>query len=111
MTAPDLKLANNSVCPRCGAGLRCAMVRREGPPQASTAPLGGSVLHAVNSVGANMPSGDAECWCVQFPRVMPVPSVQTRPVQPDNSAASCFCPACLKQITDERQNAISAADD
>ena len=87
------------------------MVRREGPPQASTAPLGGSVLHEVNSVGANTPSGDAGCWCIQLPRVMLVPPPPANAGQPDNNAASCFCPACLKQITDERQNAISAADD
>jgi hypothetical protein len=29
-----------------------AMVRRAGPPQASTAPSGGSALHEVKSVGA-----------------------------------------------------------
>lgn len=64
-------LANTSVCPRCGAGLRCGMV-----------------------------AGDAECWCVQLPHIMPVPSERTP--QPEGSALSCFCPACLKQITDER---------
>lgn len=64
-------LANTSVCPRCGAGLRCGMV-----------------------------AGDAECWCVKLPHVMPVPSERTP--QPEGSALSCFCLACLKQITDER---------
>jgi hypothetical protein len=64
-------LANTSVCPRCGAGLRCGMV-----------------------------AGDAECWCVKLPHIMPVPS--ERSPQPEGSALSCFCPACLKQITDER---------
>ena len=106
MTSPDIEIANTSVCPRCGAGLRCAMVRRAGPPQASTTPLGGSVLHEVDSVGADTLSGDAECWCVQLPHVMPVPAARAA-VLP--GAASCFCPVCLKQITDERQNAISAA--
>jgi hypothetical protein len=71
--APTVKpaLANTSVCPRCGAGLRCGMV-----------------------------AGDAECWCVQLPHVMPVPS--ERIPSPEGSALSCFCPACLKLITDER---------
>ena len=82
MTSPELKLANTSVCPRCGAGLRCAMV-----------------------------AGDAECWCVQLPHVMPVPFALPVPVLPDNIAASCFCPACLKQITDERKNTLSPAHD
>jgi hypothetical protein len=63
--------ANTSVCPRCGAGLRCGMV-----------------------------AGDAECWCVKLPHVMPVPS--ERIPSPEDSAPSCFCPACLKLITDER---------
>jgi len=64
-------LADTSVCPRCGAGLRCGMV-----------------------------AGDAECWCVQLPHVMPVPA--ERPPQAEGNAPSCFCPACLKLITDER---------
>lgn len=64
-------LTNTSVCPRCGAGLRCGMV-----------------------------AGDAECWCVQLPHIMPVPS--ERSTQLEGSALSCFCPTCLKQITDER---------
>ncbi|UUZ62461.1 cysteine-rich CWC family protein [Polaromonas sp. P1(28)-13] len=45
-----------------------------------------------------MVAGDAECWCVQLPLVMPVPSSRA----PDNKAASCFCPACLKLITHEQ---------
>ncbi|MEO5660104.1 MAG: cysteine-rich CWC family protein [Polaromonas sp.] len=81
MTAAEIK-ANTSVCPRCGAGLRCAMV-----------------------------AGDAECWCVQLPNVMPVPSVPPVPALPVNSAASCFCPACLKEITNERQNTFPPARD
>jgi hypothetical protein len=82
MTSPELKLANTSVCPRCGADLRCGMV-----------------------------AGDAECWCVQLPHVMPVPSARPVSALPDNSAASCFCPVCLKQITDERKNALSTPHD
>ncbi|MEP6963959.1 MAG: cysteine-rich CWC family protein [Polaromonas sp.] len=83
MTAPELRLANTSVCPRCGAGLRCGMV-----------------------------AGDAKCWCVQLPHIMPLPSIPSRPLQSDNSAASCYCPACLKQITDERQqHPLSPAPD
>jgi hypothetical protein len=76
MTSPELKLANTSVCPRCGAGLRCGNV-----------------------------AGDAQCWCSQLPNVMPVPAARPVSALPDSSAASCFCPACLKQITDERLNA------
>ncbi|WP_457282591.1 cysteine-rich CWC family protein [Polaromonas sp. P5_D5] len=68
---PTPAQADTSVCPRCGAGLRCGMA-----------------------------AGDAECWCVQLPHIMPVPSERTP--QPEGSALSCFCPACLKQITDER---------
>lgn len=63
--------AYTSVCPRCGAGLRCGMV-----------------------------AGDAECWCVQLPHVMPVPT--ERIPKAEGSALSCYCPACLKLITDER---------
>ena len=46
-----------------------------------------------------MLAGDAECWCARLPRVMPVPAAQ--------NGASCFCPACLKQISDEHRNAVS----
>jgi hypothetical protein len=70
--------ADTSVCPRCGAGLRCGMV-----------------------------AGDAECWCVQLPHVMPVPSERTP--SPESSAPSCFCLACLKLITDERSRLSPAA--
>jgi len=62
--------ANTSVCPRCGAGLRCGMV-----------------------------AGDAECWCVQLPHIMPAPSERNLTAE---GSASCYCPACLKLITDER---------
>ncbi|WP_431095085.1 cysteine-rich CWC family protein [Polaromonas aquatica] len=99
--------ANTSVCPRCGAGFHCGMMRSEGPPRASNAPTGGSALHEVKSVGADTAPGDAECWCVQLPHIMPVPS--ERSVQPEGSALSCFCPACLKQITDERSRPSSPA--
>ncbi|CDS51370.1 FIG00933213: hypothetical protein [Polaromonas sp. CG9_12] len=77
MALTELK-ANTSVCPRCGADLRCGMV-----------------------------AGDAECWCVQLPPVMPVPRALPENALPDSGAASCFCRACLKQITDERKNALS----
>ena len=73
--------ADTSVCPRCGAGLRCGMV-----------------------------AGDAECWCVQLPHVMPVPTERTP--SPEGSALSslsCYCPACLKLITDERTRLSPAA--
>jgi hypothetical protein len=78
--APSAKPApaNTSVCPRCGAGLRCGMV-----------------------------AGDAECWCVQLPHVMPVPTERTP--KAEGSALSCYCPACLKLITDERSR-LSAPD-
>ncbi|MGV8803775.1 MAG: cysteine-rich CWC family protein [Polaromonas sp.] len=77
--APAPAPANTSVCPRCGAGLRCGML-----------------------------AGDAQCWCVQLPLVMPVPSL---PLPPDGQVASCFCPACLKHITDERKNRLSPSPD
>jgi hypothetical protein len=74
-TAPQ---ANTSVCPRCGAGLRCGNV-----------------------------AGDAQCWCSQLPNIMSVPAARSTPIPVNDSAASasCFCPACLKEITDERLNA------
>jgi hypothetical protein len=75
-TAP----ADTSVCPRCGAGLRCGMV-----------------------------AGDAECWCVQLPHVMPLPT--ERIPKTEGSAPSCFCPACLKLITDERSRLTNPARD
>ncbi len=81
MASTELK-PDTSVCPRCGAGLRCGMV-----------------------------AGDAECWCVQLPHVMPVPPALSEQTLPDSGAASCFCPACLKQITDERQHTPSPARD
>ena len=64
--------ANTSVCPRCGAGLRCGNI-----------------------------AGDAQCWCSMLPNIMSVPPAPGA-VPP---AASCLCPACLKQITDERLHA------
>lgn len=70
--------ADTSVCPRCGAGLRCGMV-----------------------------AGDAECWCVQLPHVMPVPTERTP--NAEGSAPSCYCPACLKLITDERSRLSAPA--
>jgi rubredoxin len=45
-----------------------------------------------------MVAGDAECWCTQLPLIMPVPAST-------GSNASCYCPACLTQITDERLRA------
>lgn len=78
-------------------------VRSAGPPQASTTPSGGSEAHEVASVGANKLAGDADCWCVQLPRIMRVPPAPANPGQADISAASCYCPACLQQITNERQ--------
>ena len=73
-------LANTSVCPRCGAGLRCGNI-----------------------------AADASCWCSQLPNIMPVPAARTAPVPADGDAvsASCFCPACLQEITDERLHAAS----
>jgi hypothetical protein len=62
--------ANTSVCPRCGAGLRCGNV-----------------------------AGDAQCWCSQLPNIMPVPAAASAAL-PADASASCFCPACLQQITD-----------
>ncbi|NDP62841.1 cysteine-rich CWC family protein [Polaromonas sp.] len=81
MASTELK-ANTSICPRCSAGLRCGMV-----------------------------AGDAECWCVQLPHVMPVPPALPEQALPESGAAFCFCPACLKQITDEQQHPLSTSVD
>jgi hypothetical protein len=106
MTSLDTQLPDTSVCPGCGAGLRCGMV-----------------------------AGDAQCWCVQLPNIMPVPPApgalskepeNAGPAAPDTDsdttnrlptatpthnetppAASCLCPACLKKITDERLNSLA----
>ena len=81
MPFTDLK-ANTSVCPRCGAGLRCGNV-----------------------------AGDAQCWCSQLPNIMPVPAAANAPtpVNDSTASASCFCPACLQKITDERINLHAAS--
>ncbi len=81
MTSLDTQLPDTSVCPGCGAGLRCGMV-----------------------------AGDAQCWCVQLPNIMPLPTERAPLLSTDAdaasaSAASCFCPACLKKITDDRLHA------
>ena len=81
MTSLDAKLPDTSVCPSCGAGLRCGMV-----------------------------AGDAECWCVQLPNIMPLPAERAPLIPTDAapaSAASCFCPDCLKKITDDRLNSLA----
>jgi len=67
MPFTDLK-ANTSVCPRCGAGLRCGNVAR-----------------------------DAQCWCSQLPNIMSVPAAASAAL-PADASASCFCPACLVSI-------------
>ncbi|WP_096670690.1 cysteine-rich CWC family protein [Polaromonas sp. AET17H-212] len=119
MTATGASVPTNSSCPRCGATFRCGMV-----------------------------GGDAECWCVKLPHIMPVPpgSPSTivensknhdrqlttvrpelveglRQAQPERygvvndenihstAEASCFCPACLQKITDDRQQNTSSARD
>lgn len=79
MTTDPAALPYTSVCPRCGVDLRCGMV-----------------------------AGDAECWCVQLPHVMPVPAARDALLP---ATASCYCPACLKQITDERHHKLSPAPD
>ncbi|MDI1236263.1 MAG: cysteine-rich CWC family protein [Polaromonas sp.] len=81
MTAAGASLPSNASCPRCGAAFRCGMV-----------------------------GGDAECWCVKLPHVMPVPS--SNPSSSiGTSEASCFCAACLQKITDDRQPDLSPARD
>ncbi|MES2954529.1 MAG: cysteine-rich CWC family protein [Pseudomonadota bacterium] len=77
---------------------------------------------ATNSVSANsscprcgvgfrcgMVGGDSQCWCVKLPHIMPVPS--GLPSTTGAPGASCFCPACLQQITDDRQHSPSPARD
>ena len=79
---PATPQPDTSVCPRCGAGLRCAMV-----------------------------AGEAECWCAQMPLVMPTPEASVEPTLPDGSAAACFCFECLRKIIDEHHHALSAPHD
>lgn len=74
MTAAGTTTEPNSSCPRCGAAFRCGMV-----------------------------GGDSECWCVQLPHIMPVPSNPSTTAT-GTAGASCFCPACLQKITDDRQH-------
>jgi hypothetical protein len=38
--------------------------------------------------------GGAPCWCTQLPAVLPVPE-----------AAGCYCPACLREAIQEREQA------
>jgi hypothetical protein len=40
---------------------------------------------------------DAPCWCTQFPP-MPLP-------KPGAAIASCYCPACLKVLTESAPTA------
>ncbi len=67
ISPPLPALTPSSLCPRCGAAFRCGCV-----------------------------AGDAECWCVKLPNVMPLPST-TASAAGDAAPASCFCPACLQQ--------------
>ncbi|WP_397407999.1 cysteine-rich CWC family protein [Polaromonas sp.] len=56
-----------------------------------------------------MVGGDTECWCVKLPHVLPVPSASAPTI--GTSGASCFCPACLQKLTDDRQQDTSPARD
>jgi Cysteine-rich CWC len=69
ISSPLPALSASSICPRCGAAFRCGMA-----------------------------AGDAECWCIQLPQVMPLPS--SSPAAPDIAAVSCLCPVCLQQKLD-----------
>ncbi|MDI1273559.1 cysteine-rich CWC family protein [Polaromonas sp.] len=80
MTAAGASMPPNSSCPGCGATFRCGMV-----------------------------GGDAECWCVKLPHLLPVPSSPSSTT--GTTGASCFCPTCLQKITDERQHTPSPAHD
>lgn len=51
-------------CAQCGAPFRCGM---EG--------------------------GDAECWCVSLPPLLPLPAA-------DSPSAGCLCPTCLQARLD-----------
>ncbi|MDP1953831.1 MAG: cysteine-rich CWC family protein [Polaromonas sp.] len=64
------------------------------PPSNSACPACGAAFRC-GMVGA-----DAQCWCVKLPHVMPVPA--SAPTTPSSTGASCFCPACLQKITDDR---------
>ncbi|MDP2819100.1 MAG: cysteine-rich CWC family protein [Polaromonas sp.] len=73
MTTAGTNAELNSSCHRCGAAFRCGMV-----------------------------GGDNECWCVKLPHLMRVPASSASTTNTGTTGASCFCPACLKKITDDR---------
>jgi hypothetical protein len=41
--------------------------------------------------------GDGPCWCTALPAAAPLPAVNAA----DATAASCWCPACLREHIDE----------
>ncbi|MDD5323877.1 MAG: cysteine-rich CWC family protein [Polaromonas sp.] len=61
-------------------------------PKSSVCPRCGAGFRCGNVAGV------AACWCSRLPHVMPVPSTMPLP-----AGASCFCPACLKLMTVDRQ--------
>ncbi|MES2384361.1 MAG: cysteine-rich CWC family protein [Pseudomonadota bacterium] len=75
---------------------------RAGAPANSSCPRCGA------SFRCGLVGGDSACWCVKLPHIMPVPSAS--PSTTGAPGASCFCPACLQQITDDRQNTSPARD-
>lgn len=69
MSATATAGAATGNCAQCGAPFRCGM-----------------------------DAGDAECWCVSLPPLLPVPAAST-----GDLAASCLCPACLQARLDQAQ--------
>lgn len=43
-------------------------------------------------------AGEDNCWCSNFPNIMPIPSGDT------DKESSCFCPECLEKIIQKQQN-------
>ena len=54
-----------------------------------------------------MVAADDQCWCVKLPHIMPV--LSSASATTGTAGASCFCPACLQQVTNERQHNDSPA--
>ncbi|MDP2821878.1 MAG: cysteine-rich CWC family protein [Sulfuritalea sp.] len=67
MNTVSATAAPTSVCPQCGAQFRCGME-----------------------------AGDQECWCASLPPLLPLLPLPAQS-DPGSPAASCLCPACLKE--------------
>jgi hypothetical protein len=43
---------------------------------------------------------DAPCWCTQFPAQFPALPLPPPTAVPGSPEASCYCPACLKILSE-----------